>query len=374
MRAADIVAQLHRRLPLVTNAFSDELSVVTVAHGSGTALVQTATAHGLVPGAQVTIFGSRTPVPVDSISHVSGASYAVVTTSEDHDLTLYRFRTDANVVEIDGANEAEFNGLRSVVAVPNRRTVHVSVDTGAPLSATGAMRLLGASSYLRNVRGLYSVMAAPTPTTFTVGHPSSSDLGVLVGPAIVRARPRVTGAQSPRSAILSHSQEAGGAASKPWLYVVLDDSTPVRQTAAPAEAFAVNKLSGGWSQLVVQRFGLLLALPNVSDERGRTARDLAADLLGPIARCLLGAEFDTGFSVSRPAAPVAFAGESSQETEVGAWYGHRFDFEQIARMGLADTVGNDEHVAFRDIDVEIGHGSGGDVVELDVDLDEVPLP
>lgn len=374
MRAADIVEQLQRKLPLVTSVFSDELTVASLVHVGTTATVTTTAAHGLAPGAQVTIFGARTPVPVASISHASGASYAIVTTSEDHDLTLYRFRTEANVVEVDGANEPEFEGLRTVVAVPNRRTVHVAVDPSAPLSATGTIRLLGASTYLRNVRGRYAVATVPSATSFTVTHDAASDLGTAVGPAFVRTRPRVTGAQSPASAVLSHSQEAGGAASKAWAYVVLDDSTPVRQTAAPAEAFAVNKLSGGWSQMVVQRFGVLLALPNVSDERGRTARDLAADLLGPIARCLLGAEFDTGFAVRRPAAPVSFAGESAQETAVGSWYGHRFDFEQIARLGLADTVGNDEHVAFRDIDVEIGHGSGGDVVELDVDLDEVPLP
>jgi hypothetical protein len=373
MRCADVVAQLQRRLPLLTDLFSDTVAVSSIVHTGTTAMVTTTSPHGLAVGQAPTIFGARTPVAVASITHAPLATFAVVTTSADHDLTLYRTFADGNVVEVDGANEADFEGLRKVVAVRNRRTIEIEVDAGAPAAATGTIRLLGASSYLRNVRGRYTVVNVPSPTVFTVTHDAASDLGALIGPAVVRTPARITGAFSEAAAGRSYSLEANGAAPKPWAFVILGEQAPVRQREAPAEAIAVNMLSGGWSQYVVQPFRVLVALPSTSDERGRTSRDQAADLLGIVCRALLGAAFPTGFARPTPSTFVQFAGEESQQSEPGPFYLHAYDFQQVAQVGLDDTVQNDEHVAFRDIEVEIGNDVGPSVVAIDVDLDEVPL-
>lgn len=374
MRAEDIVAQLQRKLPLLTAEFSDEIAITSIVHAGTTATVTTAAPHGLVVGAAPTIFGARTPVAVASITHAANAKFAVVVTSEDHDLTLYRTFPAGNYVEVDGAVEADFEGVRKIVSVPNRRTVHVEVDPAAPASATGTIRLLGASNYFRSIRGRYAVTGIPAADQFTITHDAASDLGTLAGPAFLRTPARITAAISVEAAERSYSPEANGAPAKPWLYVILGDSIPVRSRETPPEAASINKLSGGWSQYVVQPFSLLVGLPISAQPRGRQGRDLAADLLAPLCRALLGYEFPTGFSKPSPASSVVFAGEESGANTVGAWYAHRYDFEQLARIDLDDTVGNEEHVAFRDITLEIGNDLGDSTIDSEIDLDETPLP
>lgn len=373
MRCADVVAHLQRRLPLLTSLFSDEIAIASIIHAGTTATVTTVSPHGLAVGSAPTLFGARTPVTVASITHAPGAAHAVVTTSEDHDLTLYRTFKAGNVVEVDGAVEAAFEGVREVVAVPNRRTVWITVDTGAPAAATGSIRLLGASNYFKAVRGRYAVVTVPSPTVFTITHDAATDLGTLVGPAFLRTPARITGAIDPASAGASYSQEARGAAAKPWAYVVLDPASAIRRREAPPEAYSVNQLSGGWSQYVVEPFRVLVALPNSADERGRSARDVASDLFAPLCRALLGASFDTGLARREPATFVSFTGHGPEGPSAEAFYVHEYGFEQIAQIGLGDTVQNDEHVAFRDIALAIGNDVGSATADAEIDLDDVPL-
>lgn len=373
MRCQDVVAHLQRRLPLLTSLFSDEIAITSIVHTGTTATVTTAAAHGLVVGSAPTIFGSRTPVGVASITHAPSASHAVVTTSEDHDLTLYSTFTAGNVVEVDGANEPAFEGVRVVVAVPNRRTVHIAVDPGAPAAATGTLRLLGAANYFRAVRGRYAVVSVPTPTSFTITHDAATNLGTLVGPAFLRTPARITGALDAAAAAASYSEEVGGGSAKAWAFVVLDPVVPVRRREAPAEAYSVNQLSGGWSQYAVEAFRVVVFLPNTSDERGRTARDVASDLFGPMCRALLGKAFDTGLTRREPVTFVSFTGHGPEGGVNEAVYVHEYGFEQIALIGLGDTVMNEEHVAFRDIALTIGNDVGASTATAAIDLDEQPL-
>lgn len=373
MRCADLVEQLRRKVPLLTDLFSDSIAISSIIHTGTTATVTTAAAHGLAVGQAPTIFGARTPVAVASIAHVPGETVATVTTSEDHDLTLYRTFKAGNVVEVAGANEAQFNGQRVVVGVPNRRTIRIEVDAGAPASATGAVYLLGASNYFRNVRGLYAVQTVPSPTSFTITHAAASNLGTLVGPAFLRTPPRITGVMNAAGADASYSLEAGASAPKPWLFAMIEDSVAVRDKAAPAEGYSVNQLSAGWSQMVIQPFRVLVALPNTGGERGRSARDVAADLVAVFCRALVGARFATGFARSQPLTFATFTGDEGQSSDVGPYYVHAYGFEQVAQLTMGDTVGNDEHVAFRDIDLSIGNDVGDAVVESAIDLDDEPL-
>lgn len=373
MRCEEIVAHLQRRLPLLTDRFSDSIAITSIVHVGTTATVTTATPHGLAAGDAPTIFGARAPVPVASITHAALSPFAVVTTSADHDLTLYRTFAAGNVVEVDGANEAAFEGARVVVAVPNRRTIHVTVDPSAPASATGTIRLLGASNYFRNVRGRYAVVTVVSPTIFTLTHDAASDLGTLVGPAFLRTPARITGALNAEAAGRSYSEEIGGAAAKPWAYVVLDDVSALRNREAPPEAYAVNQLSGGWSQHLLQPFRVLVVLPNADAERGRPTRDLAEDLFLPISRALLGAKFSTGLSRSGPLTFVSFVGHGPEGSADEAFYVHEYAFSQVAQMTIDDTMLNEEHVAFRDIDLSLGNDVGAATADAAIDLDDEPL-
>ena len=55
-------------------------------------------------------------------------------------------------------------------------------------------------------------------------------------------------------------------------------------------------------------------------------------------------------------------------------YAHEYVFEQVADLQFEDTVGVDEDVAFRDIDLTMGLDIGTAELTALIDLDEVILP
>jgi len=372
VKAADIVAQLQRRLPLFTEEFTDTYNVTAALHAGTSALLTTSMTHGLAPGDPVHVRGAKTPIQITSISHPASSTVATVTTLTDHDLTLYSTWAEGNVAELAGSNEAQFNGLLRLVDVPNRRTFKVEVPSAAPTAATGAPRLMNGSNPFRTLGGLYTVNTTPTPTTLTLIHDRATDLGSLSGTITIRTTPRITGAVNVRAAQLSYSKEYSREA-KPWAYVALRDATTSRSRQTTLDAVDINAISGGWQQLLVQPFSVLVAIPTTDGPRGRLARDRAEDLTRALCLSLLGYSFPTGFARSRPASPVQFVGHSGQDGEPGPYYVHGYDFEQVASVGFDDTVGASENVAFRDIALEMGFNVGTGTAEADLDLDDVPL-
>lgn len=373
MRAADIVSLLQRRLPLFTSEFTTSHVVTSATHVGTLAALTTATNHGLAPGDQIHIRGARTPIAILSITHAANATVATVTTQTDHDLTLYSTWAEGNIAEIEGANEADFNGSRKLVAVHNRRTFDVEVAAGAPAAATGAPRLMNGSNVYRTLGGLYSVTSVPGANQLIVTHDRASDLGTLAGTITIRTAPRLTAAVNPRAAGLAYSKQYGGNAPKPWGYVILRDVTASRGRQAQVDAIDVNVRSGAWHQIVVQPFTVLVAFPMADEALGRNARDRAEDLLRPLCLALLGQNFPTGLARSRPSAPVQFVGHAGQEAEPGPVYLHGYDFEQVAVLGIEDTSSDSDTVAFRDIDLSMGFNVGTGAATAAIDLDEDPL-
>lgn len=375
MRAADIVAHLQRRLPLLTTLFTDSIAVSSIVHAGTTATITTGAAHGLVAGQAIHVMGAVTPIAVASIAHTPGSGVATVTTSADHDLTLYSKWTPGNVATISGAVEGAFNGTKPLLAVHNRRSFDIAVSPAAPASATGTILLLNGSNVYRTVRGLYEVKTVPDSTHLTISHTGASDLGTLAGTITLRTTPRITGAVNAAAAGASYSMEYPGglATAKAWAYVILRDVSVVADRRAAPQVIAQNTLASDWEQRIVQPFTVLVAFPSASDQRGRIARDSAEDLLQPMLQSLLGKSFPTGLARSKAASPVQFQGHSGQDTEPRPYYLHGYDFEQTALVGIDDTVNVDDNVAFRDIRLDLGTQIGTGQMATDIDLDDVPL-
>ncbi len=372
MRASDIVAQLQRRLPLFTQEFTDTHAVTSATHSGTLAYLTTATSHGIAPGDQIHIRGAQTPIAIASLTHTPGSTVATIVTTTDHDLTLYSTWTEGNVALVEGANEAQFNGALTLLDVPNRRTLTVAVPSAAPSAATGAPRLMNGSNAFRTLGGLYGVNAVPSSNALVLTHDRATDLGTLAGSISIRTSPRITGVVNVRAADLAYSKEFSRRP-KPWAYVVLRDATTSRSRQTTLDAVDINALSGGWQQTLVQPFSILVAIPMADEHLGRGARDRAEDLVRAFCLSLLGVSFPTGFARSKPSAPVQFVGHAGQETEPGPYYVHGYDFEQTASIGIDDTASVGEHVAFRDIALDMGFNVGTGRATADVDLDDVPL-
>jgi hypothetical protein len=379
MKLIDIVTQLQAILPGLTDELTDTVSVASITHASGVATITTSGVHSLSVGESTNVLGAITPVTIASIVHVAGELTAIVTTTSDHDYTLYSSYTDGNLAVLSGATEAEFNGTFAIVGVTNRRVFSITVAAGDPTSVTGSPVCDNGSNVFNTVRGQYSVATVPTTTTLTVAHGGASlSLGALTGTMTLRSNPRITGAVSDEAAVAAYSRRIdapGTKTPKTWIFVVLDDSTVSRGRTSRVDAVDVQTITTAWQQYILQPFSLLLALPAANDTLGRNARDTAEDLLRPILRTVCGNRFPTGLNASL-CGPAQFVSHAFARYD-GSVYWHDFQFEQRAEMTLFDTVEAGDDVAFRDItltltpDLDATQGAG--LMTTDIDLDDVPL-
>lgn len=176
MKTEEIVNQLKAILPRYTGDFTTNLSVSSLAQTAGTATVATLTAHGLTAGEKVLIVGAK--VPLEVISLTRNGKYALAITSGKH--PLIRGNT---TVEISGANQAAYNGVKKLYTDKNHflsaPTIDIESITISGTTATVTTRtphgyvdnanievqIFGASN--ENYNKLTTLDSVPSDTTFT---------------------------------------------------------------------------------------------------------------------------------------------------------------------------------------------------------------
>ena len=379
MRLIDVVTQLQNTLPLLTDELTDTVAVTSITHASGVATIVTAAAHGLSVGESTNVLGAITPIAIASIVHVADELTAIVTTSADHDYTLYESYTDGNVAVLSGATESEFNGTFTIVGVTNRRVFTITVAGSDPTSVTGSPVCDNGSNVFNTVRGQYAVATAPTTTTLTIAHGDAAlSLGVLDGTITLRSNPRITAAISDEAAVKAYSRRIaspGVHEAKTWVFVVLDDSTVSRGRTSRTDAIDVQTIGMEWQQYILQPFSLLLVIPAADQTLGANARDTAEDMLRPILRSVCGHQFPTGLGVAT-CGPAQFVSHAFARYD-GSVYWHDFQFEQRAEMTVIDTIEAGDDVAFRDVvltltpDLDATQGDGE--MTSTINLDDTPL-
>lgn len=363
MRASDVVTQLAVLLPQLTNAFTTEVAVRSLARSGTTVTATCDDPHNLEPGHGVNISGAVVPIPISDLSR-SGTTGTLVT-STAHDLT----EAVAPTVEIEGANEAVFNDTFDVIEVVNRKTITFTMADAGATSGTGSPVLLGAESALRNYNTLYQVLETPTPTKFTFVH-SVTSLPNPVGTLVARIRPRISVAVTPDRAVDSYTKQGVG---EFWLFVVLEDVFASKDRGTMSDAVAFQGRGAEFRQQVVQPFSLYLFVPVSSSLSGQSGRDQAEDLFRPICKSLLFSRFDSGL-YSENQGTVQFVSHGTFRYD-SATYIHAFSFQQVVDLTFEDTVGPDLDVAFRDIALTLVPQLGGtETLVSSIDLDDEPLP
>ena len=376
MKLIDIVTTMQANLPSLTELTSTTLVVDSINHVGTTATVTTDDPHGLVVGDSVSIEGAQTPI---SLALTHDGSIATAVSSVDHDLTMRTEYTQANFVEIRQSS-VSYNGIRPLLSVPNRRTFTFPFSAGAPSPFTG--NLVNGSNVFRTIRGQYAVQSVVSPTVFTITHDGASDLGLIqklgINEIEARTNPRITGAISDEAAIASYSRKVrdiDNNESQIWLFVVLDDAVTSRGRDSRIDAHDTQEITYAWQQFLLQPFSVLAAIPAANQTLGRNARDTAEDLLRPILRSVVGAQFPTGLGESL-GGRAQFVSHAFARYD-GSVYWHEYRFEQRAELTILDTVGPADDVAFRDVDMtltpNLDADQGDGKMTSAINLDDVPL-
>ena len=116
---------------------------------------------------------------------------------------------------------------------------------------------------------------------------------------------------------------------------------------------------------------MFVFLPTSDQISGRKAMDRAQELFRPISRSILFAKFDS--LLANQKFNALMFNEHGIHGYNTAFYIHRYTFEMQLLIGIDDTVGADEDVAFRDISMSQGHDVGTGIITSDIDLDDEPL-
>ncbi len=362
MRAKDIIIQLSQRLPQIVDDFTNLFSVSSLTRSGTTVTATTTAAHDLAIGKSVNVVGAQTPIAISTITRVG--IMATLVTAADHDMTENAFTT----VEISGATEAEFNGTFPLLRVLNRRTITFQVADSGPLSATGSPLLLNGSSVLQSYNGLKNVTAVPTTMTFTYEITDSTIFTPASGTITAKTSPRISGASTVERAVEAYTKQKTDEA---WMYVVMNDVVASKSRTLQIDGTDNVQRTQHFKQFLAQTVSLFVFLPTTKQIAGRKARDRAEELFRPISQSILFAKFDSLLATGKYNA-LMFNEHGIQGYNT-AFYIHRYTYEMSLLMGVDDTVGADEDVAFRDIEMTQGHNVGTGVITSDIDLDDEPL-
>jgi hypothetical protein len=238
-------------------------------------------------------------------------------------------------------------------------------DSGAT-TATGTRILENGFSYLQSYNGLKQVTAVPTTTSFE--YTISAELKDATGTIVARTQPCVTASATIERFAASYTPQA---IDKFWAVVVLGNVEASKDRNSLADGVSNIQRGEHFRQQTIQPFTIYVFIPTTTEIAAREARDDAEDLFRPICQSVLFTKFDSQLFVGKQG-PVQFSnhGVSAYNT---AFYVHSYDFQQTVDITFDDTVGFDDDVAFRDIDLTIGLDFGTQELTASIDLDEDPL-
>jgi hypothetical protein len=359
MRAEQIIKELIIKLPRQNNFFNEEVTVSSLTRSGSTVTVTTASNHNLQTGQFINITGAKKVTPITNLSQSNGV--ATATTSVDHDLTEGFFDT----VEIQGANESDYNGSKKLLEVPNRFTFTYEIDENAPGAATGTDILLTNSAvYDYNDRYQITVTSATEFTFQITGTPYTPGIGNIK----VQKNVRISGAVSIERAIDAYTKQAPN---NLWAFVVLDDTTTVKDRSVLNDTVAMRDSANDFRMRLMKNFSIYIIVPSTNSIAGRAERDLMEDLEVDIYKSIIGQRLSSGFS--EPIWSLVVPIGHGFFDYVGAYYVHRYQFQTTVDILDEDTSIDPPTRAFRDVEIDFFDNENELLAELNTNLDEEPV-
>jgi hypothetical protein len=257
-----------------------------------------------------------------------------------------------------------------LVRVPNRFKFVVKQTTQPPIILP---------AYLENVYQwgfntiAPAIVVSPTQFQWEMNFPvgGTVDPNYLVD-SVLNSGLRITGAVDIDTFLNSYTKEG---LDQLWCCAVLDDYVANKDRANTNDAFSSQGRRGDFWQQVIGAFSVYVVVPNkgnlLTKTNGRAARDLIEDVRLPLMRSVLGHTFQTDLS-SKTEAVVIYAGDGFYQY-TGAYYVHRFQFQQTCEITVGDTNDSVIDRAFRDIHLQFTNAGTSTQYFADVNLDDEPV-
>lgn len=382
MKAADVVIQLRKVLPTLTDLFTTTVNISSLTKSGDTVTAVTSAPHNITNGDVVNIQGALTPFDISSLTN-DGDWTAIAETLQAHDFT----QGYPTIAELINADQSEYNGEiisrkranykeplardkaidRELLSVPNRKKITYAI-TGTPASPATGSNIRIIQNFPFGYNGLHQITVVD-PTTFT--YQETKELASPAEGTNIKAHfgYRISHLINPERMIESYTVQPPDEA---YAFVVLGAQRASRDVYTNSD-FTIEFMRGiDYRQSVAQDYSVFVILPTkTSIGAGNFADFFSQEMNKYLIKSLVGVEFDSLFT-NRVQYLTAFIGNSPLLYET-AFYVHEYQFTQSYYLTLDDTADNDTSVAFRNLELKFD-SDAGELMSTDVNLDDDPLP
>jgi hypothetical protein len=328
MKLSEIEQQLRNVLPLHTDRFTDWISVSSYVVSAGVATITTSAEHGLEVGNSINVRGVVFNNAITSLTSSSGTASATTTVAMDAN-NIKLFPT----AEIDGANESDFNGEKTVKSYVDRTNFTYKVAIDAPASTTGSPILV--EEDLARYNNVFTVNSVPDSTTFTVVVSNIADFTATGTIQIANInKSRIAADMDVETTIKSYTLQNNG---EWWAFISIDDTGSVVSKDRAIGVDFVSRVSYGdeYKQQTQESFFVYVFAPSSDEIRGIAVQDecrneVRAALIKSLAMYVPEKLFENIYS------SIAYVGDA-KERYSKAYYVHQYAFATTVDIITSDT-------------------------------------
>ncbi|MEE9159928.1 MAG: hypothetical protein V3U60_16275 [Gammaproteobacteria bacterium] len=362
MKIADIVTQLVKIVPQVSELFADSLSVASIVGDGALVTVTTTDKHRLQDGAFVNLSGVA--VETDIVNLVLTGGTAAIETATAHDLTL-GWPPHATV-ELTGFTDSNFNASHALVDVPNR--MNFDIDAAGLVAPT----LNGSEKLLELVLGKFNGPATVTRIDGTTFSFPSTAVGSGIG-GLVQGSPRISGVVNVAKAVDAYTEQK---LTDWWLFVAQQQTSSVNKSRrADTDLNSEMTMQTDFQEYISDGF-TVFAVGNASEtSAGLEVMDIARhEILPALLTALRGLKTPSGLcEESNIPIDLTSHGFAAYTGEI---YVHQYVFQAPQLLTRGDTI-QPETVAFRDVDyaqlISSPEGNLEQQMTITVNLDRDPI-
>ena len=362
MKGKELIKLLQSNLPKYTDDFSTTIDVVSIT-SSGTTASVNALSHDLSVDEFFMMMDAPSDIAISTLDR--SETTGTLTTATKHDIT-----NGLETITITGATESEFNGTFDIINVDDRFTIRFSmIDSGAT-TATGSPVLVDGQNYLNAYNGLYQVVSVIDENNFTYTTNGSDLLPVSNADSSpkIQSKIRISGSATIERVLEAYTKQIDGEA---WGFVVLGDVVASKSRHMLNDSVgSQNRASQGedFRQQIIQQFSFYVFIPTSNALAARQARDKAEEYFSYVCGSVLFFKPDSGLSVGNQSA-INFVNHGMQAYN-DAFYVHQYSFETLVDLSFGDTIGYDDDVAFRDIQLLMTQSTGIEQFTASINLDD----
>lgn len=356
MKSQFIIRQLQNALANFTNLFTIEIDVISAMRQLDKIIVTTAIPHGLVNNQLVNIVNAVSKNPIVSLARTG--KEVTAETQYQHDLVL-GFNPS---VLVEGAIPLEYNGIYPLSKVISSKRFAYTINTTPLTPAIGTPFLI--EDRVMGINGRHKVTVIDTQTfSYNVSFNTPTN---FQGNIKVRKNARISGAIDYEKAEQSYTKQGNN---QLWAFVVLEDVTVSKDRNIDTDSTSLMASGTAYRQRTINPFSIYVFSPTINEVSGRAARDTMEDVAVFLYRSLLGFIFPSGLQAAQWS--MATANGHGFYKFYDAYYVHKFEFQATCDITYGDTVGPDENVPFRDIQMVFRNDNEDEAIYMtgNVELD-----